>query len=276
MKYDGTNFEEVIAEHEKYLNSKNNLFSIHKRLLGDDKCTQDEGSIADFSDTNLIGKSFVNLDLQMATFSEANLASAQFINCNLSHAWFNETNLFKTFFSKVNLIGSNFGHANLIEATFDLSDLSCSNFNYARLDKVDFERSYLYQIDGFQTAYDVPYIPMACPDTGAFIGWKKAIVDGSLCIVKLLIPEDAKRSSAVGRKCRCDKAIVLEIQDCYDGHIIDPDFKIISSLFDKNYKYKVGDTIVPNSMPFDENRWDECSYGIHFFINRQEAINYDF
>ena len=24
----------------------------------------------------------------------------------------------------------------------------------------------------------------------------------------------------------------------------------------------------------DENRWKECARGIHFFINRQEAIDY--
>ena len=26
---------------------------------------------------------------------------------------------------------------------------------------------------------------------------------------------------------------------------------------------------------FCENRWNECAPGIHFFINRQEAINYN-
>ena len=51
-------------------------------------------------------------------------------------------------------------------------------------------------------------LPIACPDTGSFIGWKKA----SGYIVKLLIPEDAKRLSATGRKRRCNKAKVLEIQ----------------------------------------------------------------
>lgn len=25
---------------------------------------------------------------------------------------------------------------------------------------------------------------------------------------------------------------------------------------------------------FDEDRWNECSHGIHFFINKQEAIDY--
>jgi hypothetical protein len=26
---------------------------------------------------------------------------------------------------------------------------------------------------------------------------------------------------------------------------------------------------------FDENRWNECSHGIHFFITRKEAEDYD-
>ena len=43
----------------------------------------------------------------------------------------------------------------------------------------------------------------------------------------------------------------------------------------KSYKechYKVGELVIPDS--FDENRWNECSHGIHFFINKQNAINY--
>ena len=43
---------------------------------------------------------------------------------------------------------------------------------------------------------------LSCPTEGSFIGWKKA----SGHIVKLRIPEDARRSSATGHKCRCDKA----------------------------------------------------------------------
>lgn len=33
-----------------------------------------------------------------------------------------------------------------------------------------------------------------------------------------------------------------------------------------------GETVVPDS--FDEDRWNECSNGIHFFITKQEAIDY--
>lgn len=49
--------------------------------------------------------------------------------------------------------------------------------------------------------------PIACPEKGAFIGFKKA----NEFIVELEIFEDAKRSSATTRKCRCSKAKVLSI-----------------------------------------------------------------
>ena len=118
-------------------------------------------------------------------------------------------------------------------------------------------------------AKNVPFIPMACPDTGSFIGWKKASCGE---IIKLLILEDAKRSSATGRKCRCDKAVVLSIEK--DGVIHDkpePDFFAYSN-YNTNFVYRVGETVSVDD--FCENRFAECAPGIHFFINRQEAIEY--
>lgn len=119
------------------------------------------------------------------------------------------------------------------------------------------------------------WIPMSCPDSGAFVGWKKAVLlDSKGCrsghvIVKLRICEDAKRSSSTGRKCRCDKAEVLEIQALDGGKA--EEGAVVSDR-DRNFHYIPG-TIV--SVPdFDENRWEECSTGIHFFANRQEAVNY--
>ena len=106
---------------------------------------------------------------------------------------------------------------------------------------------------------------MACPDTGAFIGFKKA----SSRIVVLEIPADARRLSATGRKCRCDKAIVIRIEEM-DGTT--SDLTEIVSDHDSSFVYKVGEMVsVPD---FCEDRWQECSAGIHFFINRQEAVNY--
>ena len=114
-------------------------------------------------------------------------------------------------------------------------------------------------------AENVPFIPMACPDTGSFIGFKKA----SGHIVMLGIPEDARRLSATGRKCRCDKAIVIRIEEM-DGTT--SDLTEVTSDRDSSFVYKVGKMVsVPD---FCEYRWQECSAGIHFFINRQEAVNY--
>lgn len=99
---------------------------------------------------------------------------------------------------------------------------------------------------------------------GDIVGWKK-LADG--LIAKLLIPSKAKRSNASGRKCRAEFAKVLEI---WNG-----DEQVGEGRSDYNSKfiYRVGKTVKPDS--FDDNRWDECSNGIHFFITRIEAENYN-
>ena len=134
------------------------------------------------------------------------------------------------------------------------ADLSGADLSGADLSEADLSR-----------AKNAPFIPMACPDTGAFIGFKKA----SDRIVMLGIPEDARRLSATGRKCRCDKANVIRIEEM-DGTVSDR--TVVASDRDSSFVYKVGKMVsVPN---FCEDRWQECSAGIHFFINRQEAVNY--
>lgn len=88
-------------------------------------------------------------------------------------------------------------------------------------------------------------------------------------IVKLMIPEDAKRSSATSRKCRCDKAKVLSITKI-DGSAYEENN--VASDRDPEFIYEIGKEVsVPD---FDENRWNECSTGIHFFITRDEAVNW--
>ena len=114
-------------------------------------------------------------------------------------------------------------------------------------------------------AKNIPFIPYACPDTGSFIGYKKA----RGYIVELEILSDARRCSATRRKCRCDKAKVLSIQNM-DGSIAD--ITEVKSNHDSNFVYRVGE--IAEEPDFNEDRWNECSEGIHFFINRQEAVNY--
>ncbi len=96
------------------------------------------------------------------------------------------------------------------------------------------------------------------PD-GDLVGWKKCR-DG--VIVKLRIPDEAKRSHAFGRKCRAEFADVLEVIGAEVG---------ISS-HDGKTEYRTGQRVTPDS--FDDNWMEECSHGVHFFITRLEAEDY--
>jgi hypothetical protein len=109
------------------------------------------------------------------------------------------------------------------------------------------------------------FFPICCPEYGAFIAWKKA----NGFIIKLHIPEDAKRSSAFGRKCRASKAVCLAIENP-DG--TPSDETSTPSSRDSDFIYTVGETAEVSD--FDEDRTHECAPGIHFFITRQEAVDY--
>ena len=114
-------------------------------------------------------------------------------------------------------------------------------------------------------AKEIPYLPLACPSDGAFIGWKK--VKG--CLIQLFIPEDAKRCSATTQKCRCEFAKVLSIVRIENGEELQ---SIENTSYTPSIVYKVGEIVKPDN--FDKDRWNECSHGIHFFINKQDALNY--
>lgn len=144
----------------------------------------------------------------------------------------------------------------VLEAIRCDADLRCANLCDANLRGVNLSCA---DLRGAKGCY------LSCPTEGSFIGWKKA----SGHIVKLRIPEDARRSLATGHKCRCDKAYVMEIQNM-DGTKATED--TVRSDHDKNFVYTVGATVeVPD---FDDNRWSECAPGIHFFIDRRAAVEY--
>ena len=156
-----------------------------------------------------------------------------------------------------------------MRADFSCCDLSGANLSGANLRGANLSGANLHDANlsgaNLRDTKEVPYIPMVCPEEGDFIGWKKA---GDK-IVKLRILDDALRSSATTRKCRCNKAEVIEIYNI-DGTIADE--RIVISSYDSSFTYEVGKTV--EVQDFDTNRWNECTRGIHFFINRQEAINY--
>ena len=176
-----------------------------------------------------------------ANLCGADLCDANLCGANLCGADLREANLRGANLCEANLCGANLCDANLRGANLCGANLCGANLREAK------------------GTY------MACPTDGSFIGWKKA----SGYIVKLQIPEDARRSSAGGEKCRCDKAFVIEIQNL-DG--TNADIETVCSDHDENFVYMVGATV--EVYDFDGDRWNECAPGIHFFIDRRAAVEY--
>ena len=156
-------------------------------------------------------------------------------------------NLRGAYLCVANLRGANLCDADLCDADLCDADLRGANLCDAKYN----ERTAMYAL--------------ACPQVGSFIGWKKA----NGLIVKLEITEDALRSSATTRKCRCSKAKVLSIENL-DG--TPSSLTEVGSSYDPAFVYEVGKIVTVSD--FDTNRWNECAPGIHFFITREEAVNY--
>ena len=177
-----------------------------------------------------------------------------------------EANLYGADLRGANLYGANLREADLCEANLCEANLCEANLYGADLRGANLYGANLREADLREADHNegTAFLLSQCPD-GAFIGYKKA----SSHIVKLLVPEDAKRSSATTLKCRCSKAKVLEIQNL-DGS--KSDLKAVPSDRDENFIYVVGKE--KEVEDFDEDRWNECSTGIHFFISREMAVKY--
>ena len=173
-----------------------------------------------------------------------------------------------------NLRGANLRGANLCEANLYGADLYGANLRGANLRGADLYGANLYGADlreanlreaNLRGAKNIPFIPLVCPERGSFTAFKKC---GSY-IIELLIPQDAKRCSATTRKCRASYAKVVAITNM-DGSQAEVDH--VTNHAYEPIEYKIGEYVHPDS--FDDDRWNECSHGIHFFINRQEAVEY--
>ena len=164
---------------------------------------------------------------------------------------------------RADLRGTDLSWANLREADLRGTDLSWANLRRADLRRADLRGTDLRGTDLREADLN---FPIACPESGSFIGYKKA----RKYIIKLKILENAKRSSATSRKCRCDKAEVVAIENM-DGTVVGVDS--VRSNRDSSFIYRIGEIVSVDN--FDDNRWNECTAGIHFFITRDEAVNYN-
>ena len=162
---------------------------------------------------------------------------------------------------------ANLSNADLFGADLRCANLRCADLRCANLSNADLRNADLCgaSIDQMMWNIYTVFYPLQCPESGSYIGYKKA----SGLVVELEIPADARRSSATSRKCRASKAKVLSITDI-NGN---PAGGQVKSNYDPNFVYAIGETVEVTD--FDDNRWNECSTGIHHFITRAEAVIYE-
>lgn len=204
---------------------------------------------------------FKNIDFTQKMLKKATFISCEFIDCKMYSAIFDNADVMLCAFRNVDMsmcscAGTDFQRCSFDNVCFSKADLAGADFYMSEFYNVDFSNASTFCTHNFHSV---------CPEEGSFIGFKRC----GDAIVKLQIPEDALRSSATSRKCRCSKAKVLEITDengeKWEGNSV-------FSKYDPGFEYAVGKIVeVPD---FDTDRWRVCSTGIHFFLTRQEAINY--
>ena len=143
-----------------------------------------------------------------------------------------------------------------------------------------------------------------CPEKGSFIAYKKVMtyIKGTRkgCVISadidinliatLEIPEDARRLTSekcipinqnkkhLSHKCRSDKAKVLRIESIDGKKIYDDAVSIYNQLvddddvWDDSCVYKTGEVTYADNFDPDPN--NSCSHGIHFFMRREDAVNF--
>ena len=300
MKFNGTNFKEVMQEHNA--TRKPPIYDISDPYVRGDK-------FADFSWSTLSDRTIVEENFSGANFTGTSFNDVTFKRCIFSHVVLNKGSIIGCEFHNCQ-----FTHCVICDEEISLTVFRKCKFEVFRIVDILVTRGCLFEdsicstgditiqgihdcqgatLEGFNDL--MRFVPYVFPTSGSFTGWKKVIgvpknseispnalhadswekaSNADRYIVKLIIPEDAKRTSSFGRKCRADKAIVAEIQTI-GGRVLsedEADEMNFCSSFDLSYRYILGKTIFPSE--FVDTRVMECAPGIHFFINREEAVDY--
>lgn len=214
-------------------------------------------------EANMMRVDLSGADLNCAFLSDSNLCEANMRNVNLNCAYMSGTDMSFADLSNANLFCADLNGANLSSAKLINANLSGAGLSGANLGSADLNGANLCGTDyNISTAF----LLSQCPSEGSFIGWKRCYS----YIVKLLITENAKRSSNTTLQCRCSEAKVLEIQNM-DG--TKANIESVASEYDKDFIYNVGEISKVNF--FNKNKWAIRSNGIHFFISREMAVKYN-
>ena len=164
-----------------------------------------------------------------------------------------------------------FSHNKYINCTFD--------FDFSKTGHVSIEED--YYLTECMGKYLDKVLPSKVPAEGGFTAYKVLqsrdmydkvhyVYIPKRYIAELFIPAHAKRSSAGNDKCRASEAFVVSIVDLANGEYVDKVRHECFSVFGRDTDYIVGETVHANG--WNPNRFEECTNGIHFFMNKEKAL----
>lgn len=203
-----------------------------------------------------------NMDLSGWDLSDIDFSLSMFVNVRLDHCDFHRSKFENALLDGNSMVGADFRNASLKGCCMRSCDMTDCDLRGANLFSAVLEKA---KKDGWKTDDETKWYKLRCPEKGAFVGYKKCIGDR---IVQLLIPADAKRTSATLPTCRCSKAKVLSIKNFEETR----EFEEAWSMVDENFVYRKGQWV--EVLDFNEDRWMDSTTGIHFWMSRKEAMGY--
>lgn len=206
----------------------------------------------EFRDMDLTDWNLSNIEFTLSSFQDVILNGVDFHNSSVENALFDGCPMH----------GASFNHADMKTASFRYCDMGECDIRGANLFGAVLEHANLEEIISDD---DTKWFRLYCPEEGAFLAYKKCVNDR---MVQLLVPADAKRTSATRPSCRCNKAKVLTIKS-FD---FQENFDEAWSLVDENFVYRRGEWVEVKD--FNEDRWQDSTTGIHFWLTREEAEAY--
>ena len=207
-----------------------------------------------FKDLDLSGWDMSNMNLRRATFDNCNLNGTDFHDSMMDHVAFYDCDIRNMKLNRCKVRGASF-RGNDMEGI----DLSGANIYAAVLEDASNQDKVI--IDD-----DTRWYKMRCPEEGPFIAWKCCT---ELRVVQMLVPADAKRCMATMETGRVSKVKVLSIKSIDETKSWD----WAQSTVDPDFYYEVGKWLEPAN-GFQEDRWKDSSAGIHFFLERQQCVDY--
>ena len=298
IKIKDTNLAEILDAHKKIFSIRktddNESFSYSDFIIENVDLSNVDLSGADLRFFTFENVNFENAFLKETIFSgstfrfvnfkNADLRRSKFINCDFHNCSFDNAFMYNSDLSRsiaentsfksaiieyAILKGVNFRCNVFLETSFEgsileYSELKYSAFRFVNLKDCSLKR-YLDKIEGKNSNYIEGKVL-----TDNIIGYKKCM---DYTIVTLEIPRGAIVFSIDGTKCRTNKAKVIAI----DG--ADRAYSKHSTYSEHNrtyghMSYYVGDEFTVYN--FDCKYNEECSRGIHFFLTREEAEDYEF